>query len=123
MLSFAKIPNPLNEKTSDEVKFAWYENMQNGFEDLKLELTSAPYFAYPDYDKSFVPGTDESRGAVSAALSQTDDNSRDRPINTASRALSSAELNYSALDGEALAVIFALKIFALRKIELIQTVY
>ncbi len=66
---FARIARPLNEKTSDNVTFIWSEDMQTAFEELKLQLTSAPALAYPNYEKPFVVSTDASSKAVGAVLS------------------------------------------------------
>ena len=85
--------------------------MQVAFEVLKVKLTSAPVLAHPDYEGPFVVCTDASSKAVGAVLSQADENGRDHPIHYASRALSSAESNYSAIEREALGVVFALKKF------------
>ncbi len=88
----------MNEKTSENVKFIWSEDMQTAFEELKLKLTSVQVLAYRDYEKSFVVCTNASSRAVGAVLSQADENGRDHPIHYASRALSSAEYNYSVFD-------------------------
>ncbi len=101
----------MNEKTSEKFKFVWSEEMQTAFEELKVKLTSAGVFAYPDYEKPFVVCTGASRRTVGAVLSQADENSRDHPIDYASRALSAAASNYSAFEKEALGVIFVLKKF------------
>ncbi len=77
---FAKIAKPLNEKTSEEVKFVWSGEMQTAFEELKVKLTSAPVLAYPDYEKKFVVCTDASSRAVGAVISQADEDGRDHPI-------------------------------------------
>ncbi len=99
----------LNEKTSDNAKFIWSEDMQTAFEELEVKLTSAPVLAYPDYQKPFVVCTDASSKAVGAVLPQADEDGRDHPIHYAGRALSSAESNYSAVEREALGVVLALK--------------
>ncbi len=64
--------------------------MQNAFEELNVELTSAPVLAYPDFQRPLVTCTDDSSKTVGAVLSQTDENGRDHPIHYASRALSAA---------------------------------
>ena len=84
ILGFARVAKPLNEKTSDNVKFVWSEGMQTAFEELKMRLTSAPVHAYQDYEKPFVVCTDASSKAFSAVLSQADENGRDHRINYAS---------------------------------------
>ncbi len=108
---FTRIAKPLNEKASDKIKFVCSEDMQTVFEELNVKLTSAPVLAYPDYEKPFVVCTDASRNAIGAVLSRADENGRDHPIHYASRALFSAETNFSAFEREALGVVFALKKF------------
>ncbi len=65
--------------------------------------------AYPDYEKPFVVCTDASSKGINDVLSQADENGLDHLIHYASRALFSAESNYSASEKEALGVVFALK--------------
>ena len=101
----------MNEKTTDNVTFIWSEDMQTAFEELKVQLTSAPALAYPDYEKPLLVTTDASSKAVGADLSQADENGRNHPINYAIWALSSAESNYSAFKREALGIVFALSKF------------
>ena len=105
------IARPLNEKTSDNVNFVWTEDMHTAFEELKVNLTSVPVLAYPDHEKTFVVYTDASSNAVGAVLSEADENGRDHPIYYTSRALYSAETNYSAFERQVLGVVFALKKF------------
>ncbi len=85
--------------------------MQDAFVELKMKLTSAPVLAYPDYGPQFVVCTDASSKVICAVLSQADEDGRDHLIHYASRALSTAESNYSAFEREALGVIFALQKF------------
>ena len=108
---FVRIARPLNEKTSDNLKFVCSEDMQTAFQELKVKLTSVTVLAYSDYEKPFVVCTDASSKEIGAVLSQADENGRDHPIHYASRVLSSAEPNYSAFIKETLGVVFALKKF------------
>ena len=108
---FAKIAQPLSEKTSENAQYEWTDRMQAAFERLKDALTTAPVLVYPDYSKQFIVSTDASSIAVGAVLSQKDDNGREHPIHYASRSLNSAEKNYSAFERETLGVVFALKKF------------
>ncbi len=108
---FAKTAKKLNEKTPDNVKFVWSEEMQTAFEELKEKLTSAPVLACPNYEEPFVVCTDASSRPVGAIISQADENGRDHPTHYASCALSAAESSYSPFEREAIGVIFALKKF------------
>ncbi len=71
---------PLNEKTSENVKFVSSEDVQTAFEELKVKLTSAPVLAYPDYENTFVVCTDASSKTVGAVLWRADESGRDHPI-------------------------------------------
>ena len=85
--------------------------MRAAFEELKVKFKSAVVPAYLDYEKPFLICTDATTKAVGAVLSKADMNRRDNFIPYASRALSSAESNYSAFEREALGDVFALKYF------------
>ena len=67
-------------------------------------LSSTPILAYPDYLRTFYLATDASNVGVGAVLYQADQNGQERVIYYASRALNSAEKNYSTIERELLAV-------------------
>lgn len=78
----------------------------DAFKKLKELITTYPILAFPDFDKKFVITTDASNSALGAVLSQ--DN---KPICYASRTLNNHERNYSTIEKEMLAIIWALKYF------------
>lgn len=65
---------------------------------------------YPDFSKEFVPTTDASIHAIGAILSQGEVG-KDLPIAYASRTLNKAESNYSTIERELLAIVWAVKHF------------
>ncbi len=77
---FARIARLLNEKTSDNVKFVWSEDMQTAFEELKMRLTSAPVLAYPDHEKPSVVCTVALSKAMGAVQSQARADFLSRPV-------------------------------------------
>lgn len=81
------------------------------FEELKESLCTPSVLVHPNYDKPFIVSTDVSSKAAGAVISQLDDDSREYPIDYASRNLNDAEKNYSAFEREALGIVFALKKF------------
>jgi hypothetical protein len=50
---FSTIAAPLNELTKKGVEFVWDAAQDNGFDDLKCLLTSAPLLTLPDFTKQF----------------------------------------------------------------------
>lgn len=65
-----------------------------------------PILQYPDFTKPFVLTTDASNIALGAVLSQGRIGN-DKPICFASRTLSESEINYSTIEKELLAIIWA----------------
>ena len=69
-----------------------------------------PLLQFPDFKQPFLVTTDASNYAVGAVLSQGQIG-KDLPIAYASRTLNSAEINYSTIEKELLAVVFAVDHF------------
>jgi len=65
---------------------------------------------YPDFTKPFILTTDASNFAIGAVLSQGTMGS-DRPIAFASRTLNEAEVNYSTVEREMLAIVWGIQHF------------
>lgn len=108
---FSKISEPLTILTRKNQVWLWEEPQRRSFEELKTRLASAPILRQPDYDQPFVLRTDASAYAIGAVLMQGPDTHSERPIEYASRLLTSAERNYSTTEREALAVVWGLEKF------------
>lgn len=80
------------------------------FEHCKTLLINDPILQYPDFSKEFILTTDASKFALGAVLSQGTIGS-DKPIAYASRTLNSSETNYSTIEKELLAIVWATKYF------------
>lgn len=76
------------------------------FEKLKTLVTNSPVLRYPNFSKKFTVTTDASNFAVGAVLSQ-----ESHPIAYASRTLNQHECNYSTIEKELLAIVWAVKYF------------
>ena len=121
---FATVSAPLTALTKKGVKFLWTDQHQNAFQTLKQHLCSAPVLAYPDFDRPFLLQTDASDVGLGAVLAQRDINGQERVIAYASYTLSQREKNYSTMEKEALAIVFAVKhfrVYLLRKKFLVIT--
>lgn len=79
----------------------------DAFADLKTKLTVPPILALPDVDKGFHLRTDASNVGVGAVILQYEDGIP-KPIAYASRKLSNSEKNYSAIEKECLAMVWAI---------------
>ncbi|CAL2228612.1 unnamed protein product [Prunus armeniaca] len=103
---FSSIAAPLTRLTRKDVKFKWTEECEQGFQELKKRLTTAPILALPDNSRNFVIYSDASLQGLGCVLMQ-----HDRVIAYASRQLKKHEQNYPVHDLEIAAVVFALKIW------------
>ena len=95
--------------TQTGVTFAWNPDCNDAFNSLKQHLTNAPVLAYPSFtptSSEFVLQTDASAIGLGAVLEQ-----QGHPIAYASQSLTSSEHNYSVIQHECLAIVYALKQF------------
>lgn len=107
---FARITKPFTQCLKKGSKIVCDQNYINTFEHCKTLLTNDPILQYPDFTKEFLLTTDASNVAIGAVLSQGVIGS-DKPIAYASRTLNSSELNYSTIEKELLAIVWATKYF------------
>lgn len=105
--NFAKIVEPLTKLTRKNVKWVWGQEQEQAFETLKKKLTSTPILGQADESKPFILKTDASNYAIGAVLLQGE-REEEHPIEYISRLLNSAERNYSTIEKEALAIIYAM---------------
>lgn len=103
---FSSISKPLTELLKKDSKFTWTSTQQSAFDKLRRALCSEPILAYPDFTKPFNVTTDASGYAIGAVLSQGEIG-KDRPVAYTSRLLQGAELNYSTIEKECLAIVYA----------------
>ena len=106
---FADIAAPLYQLTNKGALFKWTESCHLAFNQLKHKLTEAPVLVYPHFGPSaeqFVLQTDASATGIGAILEQGG-----HVVVYSSRTLSSSERNYSVIQRECLAIIFALTQF------------
>ena len=61
---------PLCQATKETIPFAWTEEMDKAFQDIKAALLSAPALSLPDVTKPFLLYVDENRGVAKGVLLQ-----------------------------------------------------
>ena len=74
-------------------------------------LSTAPVLAAPRLDRPFKIQVDASQVGAGAVLLQTDDQEVDRPVSYFSKKFNQHQLNYSTIEKEALALVWALQHF------------
>ncbi|PAA77815.1 hypothetical protein BOX15_Mlig019617g10 [Macrostomum lignano] len=100
--SYSEKTEPLTELRSKKVAFHWGPRQQKAFDELKQALAASPVVRIFDARKRTTLTTDASEKAIAAILSQDE-----HPVMYLSRRLTPAERNYSNIEREALAVVWA----------------
>lgn len=108
--NFAKLTKPFTKCLKKGEKIEHTSEFVDTFELCKKILCNDPILKYPDFEKPFVLTTDASNVAIGAVLSQGKVGN-DLPIAYASRTLNPAETNYSTIEKELLAIVWATKYF------------
>lgn len=108
--NFAQLTKPMTRCLKKDSKIEHTPEFVNCFETCKTILMNDPILQYPDFSKPFVLTTDASKFAIGAVLSQGPIG-KDLPIAYASRTLNPAEINYSTIEKELLAIVWAVKYF------------
>ena len=107
VLKFAEIACPLNNLMQKGIPFLRSSDCEQAFLSLKEKLIQAPVLAYPKLGAStFTLETDASAVGIRAVLEQDG-----HPVAYVSQALKKAEKNYSVIQQECLAIVFATKQF------------
>jgi hypothetical protein len=107
---FAARVAPLNRILRRKAKLVWDTQATEAFDDLKTALISAPVLAFPDHNKPFIIRSDACGFAISAYLAnEAEDGEAGPPIAYYSRAMTTAESNYTVMEQELLAVVAAVK--------------
>ena len=97
----ADINKPLRELLEKSVEWHWMERQQKAYEELTNSITQAPVLKYFDVSADVTVSVDASSEGVGACLLQGM-----QPVAYASRALNSAERNYTQIEKEMLAIVF-----------------
>ncbi|XP_044747447.1 uncharacterized protein K02A2.6-like [Coccinella septempunctata] len=105
--NLSTILHPLYELLKKDKKWDWSDNCRKAFEQIKSFLASPRVLVHFDPLMKIKLTVDASPYGVAAVLSHILPTGIDRPIAFASRTLSNSEKNYSHIEKEGLAIIFA----------------
>ncbi|KAK3747895.1 hypothetical protein QZH41_001360 [Actinostola sp. cb2023] len=109
--NLASTLEPLHVLLRQNHTWKWGKGQEKAFQAAKDLLQSSRLLVHYDQTQELVLSCDASPYGVGAVLAQVMEVGSEKPVSYASRTLSTAEKNYSQLDKEALAVVFAVKKF------------
>ena len=103
---FSKISKPLCKLLAKDASFEFHDACQEAFEILKKALISVPILQPPNWEQPFEVMCDASNFTVGAVLGQRKE---DKPyvIYYASKLLDDAQINYTTIEKELLAIVYA----------------
>ncbi|XP_044139657.1 uncharacterized protein K02A2.6-like [Bufo gargarizans] len=102
---------PLHRLLDARAKWIWTDKCEEAFRLSKELILSSRVLVHYDLKKPVILACDASPYGLGAVLSHVMPDGKERPISFASRSLTSAEQNYSQIDKEALAIVWATKKF------------
>lgn len=110
--NFSTVVAPLTDLLKAKAQFVWSPKCQEAFGNVKSLLCAAPVLAAPRFGQPFVLQVDASHVGAGAVLMQADEQGVDRAVSFFSKKFNRHQLNYSVVEKEALALIWALQHFA-----------
>ena len=110
---FETLVEPLRRITRKDQPFAWTDEQEKAFNELKDRLSSAPVLAYFNTNAHTQVIADASGVGLGAVLVQKQQDGSFRPVYYAARSLSDVERRYSQTEREALGLVWACERFQL----------
>nr|GEX36067.1 reverse transcriptase domain-containing protein [Tanacetum cinerariifolium] len=107
---FSKISRPMTHLLEKDTLFNFSKDCIKAFQTLKKKLTEASILITPNWDLPFELMCDASDFSIGAVLGQRHEK-HFRPIHYASKTLTEAKSNYTKMEKEMLAVVYAFKKF------------
>ena len=94
---FSKIEKPLYKLLEKDTKFAWDEDCQRSFKELKTYLTTTPIVRGPNWKLPFEVMCDASDLSIGAVVGQREDG-KPYVVYYASKTLNEAQRNYTTIE-------------------------
>lgn len=111
--NYSDIALPLS-KIVESKHYTWNSSCDLAFQTLKKRLMISPVLKLPDFGASanmLIVQTDASDTGLAGVILQSDSDGFEHPITYASKKLTKTESNYSTIQREALAIIWAVRKF------------
>nr|CAD2155561.1 unnamed protein product [Meloidogyne enterolobii] len=106
-----KYRGPLDKLLKKEVKWEWGQDQEKAFQSVKKVLNSDLMLTHFDPELEIIVTADASNYGVGAVISHKFPNGKEKVIEYASKSLNDAEKNYSQIEKEGLALVFAVQKF------------
>ncbi|CAH8589626.1 unnamed protein product [Dicrocoelium dendriticum] len=106
-----RLRHPLNHLLMKDVEWKWSAQCQQSFEKLKSLLKSDLLLTHYNPKLEIIVATDASSYGIGAVISHRFPDGSEKAIAHVARALTASEKNYSQIEKEALAIIFAVQKF------------
>lgn len=103
---------PLTDLLKGKAKYVWSPVCQQSFERVKALISNAPVLVASRWDREFHLEVDASMVGAGAVLLQKDDGGVNKPVCFFSKKFNLHQLNYSIIEKETLALIWALQHFS-----------
>ena len=107
---FLQIAKPLYKLLEKDAKFAWDEDCQKSFEEIKTYLTTTPIMRAPNWHLPFEVMCNASDLDIRAVLGQREEG-KPYVVYYARKTLNEVQRNYTTIEKELLAVVYALDKF------------
>ena len=107
----ATLLEPLHSLLRKEITWRWGKKQDDAFKRIKDSLCDKQVLIHYDPEKELIMSCDASPYGLGVVLAHRLEDGTERPIEYASRSLSTAERNYSHLQKEALSIIYGITRF------------
>jgi RNase H-like domain found in reverse transcriptase len=115
---FSHLAHPLHDLLKKDKKFIWSEECQEFFDQLKKRFTEEPVLMMLDHSKPFQIQVDSLLFATGGILTQIDTNGDRQPCTYLSKSSTKEQRNYDTGDRELLAIVWALKDFIFKNLDI-----
>ncbi|XP_062713135.1 uncharacterized protein K02A2.6-like [Aedes albopictus] len=102
-----QLRHPLDNLLKKDTKFVWNRECQHAFQNIKRVLQSDLLLVHYNPEQEIIVAGDASKTGIGAVILHRFSNGTIKAVSHASRSLSAAEQNYSQIEKEALALVFA----------------
>jgi len=106
---YAQIIAPMEKLLKKDFTFYYNDDCKKSLDLLKENMATAPILVFPNWKKEFHVHVDTLCIALGTVITQDGGEGLDHPIAFASHRLSKAEKNYSTIEREGLAMVYALQ--------------